>query len=365
MLSYKTKNALGIILIFVPVAGFLFSLNRQLINPVFIIPLIAGILCESILYRIFSMSVWLSLNTSFFAFSALTITYFPGSAASYISYILLGFCSGGFIFILPPNAIIGWFFFDKAKSIGSIISIGIILACAAAYFFTVNPALSVVVSFISMVISSLIIVKTPPNITVDIFLDGTKHNKKNRIKLSVFFFLISLSLTFAYRAGYTSAFGDFDESAALSENSFNIILTIISIALGPALSALFADKKGIYGGTVMLIFLSELSVMCMGFYSSSSIMGYIGNIAFGMAISSTLVICPLSVYYIMGSSSYNKNLGTISTFIPLGAAFLLPYGGLSSEELFSIQSVISILFILVVSFFTIFSAWKHRLVLLK
>lgn len=365
MLSYKTKNILGLLLIFVPSAGFIFSHSFLLSNAFFVVSLVIGILCESMLYRIFSLPLWLSFNISFFAFSALTITYFPDNAAAYISYVLLGFCSGGLIFILPPNIIIGWFFYDKARTMGYVTSIGILLSLLSSFLFNTAPALFTIISFISMVFSSLIIIQSPPHITVDVFLDGTRHNKKNRLKLSAFFFLISLSLTFAYIIGYDSVSFIFNFSAVSAKSSVNGILTVLSMAAGPVVSSMFINKKGIYAGSVLLIFLSELSVMCAGFYSSRTFMSYIGCIAFGAAASSSMVICPLSVYYMMGCSSYNKNLGVISSFMPLGSAFLLLYNNAGSEDFLSSQSVISVLFILAVSFFTIFSAWKHRLVLLK
>lgn len=365
MLSYKMKNISGLLLIFVPSAGFVFSHGFLLENAVFAASLVAGVLCESILYRIFSLPLWLSFNISLFAFAALTITYFPGSAASYISYMLLGFCSGGIIFILPPNIIMGWFFYDKARTMGYVISIGIVLSLFFSYLFNSAPALFIIVSFISMVLSSLIIIKAPPHITVDVFLDGTKHNKKSRIKLSVFFFFIFLSLTFSYIIGYKSVPSAFNISVISAQSSINSILTVLSLAAGPLLSSFFANKKGIYAGSVLLIFLSELSVMCAGFHSSGTFMYYIGCIAFGAAVSSSLVICPLCIYYMMGCSSYNKNLGIISSSMLLGAALLLPFGSAGNMEFLSSQSVISVLFILAVSFFTIFSAWKHRLVLLK
>ena len=91
----------------------------------------------------------------------------------------------------------------------------------------------------------------------------------------------------------------------------------------------------------------------------------LGNFAFGASLSSLLVICPLMIYYMLGPASYNNNLGRICPFLPLGLMSLFPFSTVENSQLISSPAIFSILLILVISFFIIFSAWKHRFVLLK
>lgn len=124
-------------------------------------------------------------------------------------------------------------------------------------------------------------------------------------------------------------------------------------------------KKGVYSSSVLLIFLSELAIVSAGFYSSGGFMSALGNFAFGASLSSLLVICPLMIYYMLGPASYNNNLGRICPFLPLGLMSLFPFSTVENSQLISSPAIFSILLILVISFFIIFSAWKHRFVLLK
>ena len=229
-------------------------------------------------------------------------------------------------------------------------------------FLRENPALDIVVSSLFMIFASVFLWDKPVFINSGNFLDGTGHIKRSRFKLSLFFLLITFSLGFACRIGYMAWPGMGQLGFQLSDQKLFIYL---GMAAGPAVSALVSGKKGVYSSSVLLIFLSELAIVSAGFYSSGGFMSALGNFAFGASLSSLLVICPLMIYYMLGPASYNNNLGRICPFLPLGLMSLFPFSTVENSQLISSPAIFSILLILVISFFIIFSAWKHRFVLLK
>lgn len=359
---YRTKNIIGLVLMLVPAMGFLFYANSVSDSLLITAAVAAGIPAGKAMYGSLSFRFWLCFVTVVSVYSVFIMAAFPNTAAAYIGAALLGLSVGSLVFILPPNITAGWFHNGKFKALGVAFSISILAAYPVVAMLNSAPLLALAAAGLMMVFASVCLLDKPSFINRGNFLDGTGHARRTRRKLSLFFLLITLSLSFACRIGYM---------ALLEPDSFSFnagrqsILIYLGMAAGPSAAAFLSDKKGAYSSSVFLIFLSELAIVCAGFYSGGGFMAALGRFAFGASLSSLLVVCPMMIYYMMGPASYNSNLGRVSFFLPLGLMLLFPLKTVEESELLSTPAIFLILLALVVSFFIIFSAWKHRFVLLK
>ena len=78
------------------------------------------------------------------------------------------------------------------------------------------------------------------------------------------------------------------------------------------------------------------------------------------------VVLPILNHYLYGSISFLESFGRLVFFLPAGLLASMPFCYLAAEgELLPEDPVIFLLFLLVLSFFCIFSAWKHRFIILK
>ena len=168
----------------------------------------------------------------------------------------------------------------------------------------------------------------------------------NTIKLIIFFSIISFS------------------TSSLITNSICPILTL-GMLIGPFATFLFFKKKGVYNSCVLIVFLLETAFVTIGFYSHFALAIYIGNLALGIAMTSSMILCPITTYYLRGPASFLRVFPIVTTgffagFILSNPIHLLPVDVLTSSSFF-----LRLIGLILIAFFTIFSAWKSRFVLLK
>lgn len=78
------------------------------------------------------------------------------------------------------------------------------------------------------------------------------------------------------------------------------------------------------------------------------------------------VVLPILTHYLYGSINFLESFGRLVFFLPVGLLASMPFCYMAAEgELLPEDPVIFLLFLLVLSFFCIFSAWKHRFIILK
>ena len=177
-LFYHTKNIIGLIFLLIPSIGFLFY-SSSVSSPFLLMASITlGIPSGRILYSRLSFSFWLCFMTIVCSYSIFIQAYFPATTAAYAACALLGFCSGGLLFILPPNITAGWFYTNKFQTLGIIFSAAILSAFPFVAFLRENPALVIVVSSLFMIFASVFLLDKPVFINSGNFLDGTGHIKK-------------------------------------------------------------------------------------------------------------------------------------------------------------------------------------------
>ena len=178
--------------------------------------------------------------------------------------------------------------------------------------------------------------------------------KSNILKLILFFLIVSfcLAVTTTLLCAYPS------------EAPF-LTMMVLGFISGPFFSIFLVRKKGVYSGCILLIFMTETALLCSSLYNiyyTSLLSAYF---LLGAALTSTLFLCPIITHYLRGQANYIKVLPLTLTSTFIGFLLANPLTLLPEEILYSKAFTLSTIFLLLGSFFTVFSAWKHRLVLLK
>ena len=360
---YFAINFAGMIFILSPAVGMLMSYSAQSVSLSLVAGAAAGIPVAGVMFNYLKPGFCTPFLSTVCIYSFFLIFLTDRFNHSALWCFIFGMAACGLFLVLPSNLIFNMSFRSRNIAFGVHMSLIIALGMAFSYIFSLYPFATFISFSVLMLISSLFMVKYPANLDFNINCILTDHMKKSRVKISFFFFLISLSLGFSFQIGYHNTF-----LLIFSGHAFNNILTIsvlMGILTGPALISLFLCRKGAYSMAVFLIFLCEVAVACAGFYNNNILMYATGHFAFSAAISSLTVACPQIVYHMMGSVSYNKNFCITAVSLALGLLAACQPESTANEDLKSYQSVIIFLFLLVIGFFTIFSAWKHRFVLLK
>lgn len=362
---YGSKNVIGLIFILVPAFAFLFYANSETSFATLLLSAAIGIPFARSCYNCLPFKFWLCFASFAASYSTFMLVCWRGTPLEYIGSALLGLSAGGLIFILMPNIIVGWFRLNKTIILGAVLGVCVTLSFPIEAALHYHPLITILLITALMIFSSLFLLEKPIMLNFSDSIEKNYHAKKNRIKSCVFFLFTALSIAVVCRIGYMDVLYSIGSPSASLNFGMKSLFVNAGMAAGPILISVFTDKKGVYSGCIMLLFLSELSVMCAGFYNNDGIMAAIGHFTFGCLLTSNIVICSLLTYYLLGPASYNRNLSSIISFIPIGMIALLPMRNMEDINFTSYPVVIGTLFMLVIGFFTVFSAWKHRLVLLK
>lgn len=362
---YGSKNIIGLFFILVPVFGFMFSANSEETFPVLLLSSVIGIPIARSFYNCLSFRFWLCFAGLMANYAMFLSVYWKNTPIEYIGSVLLGASAGGLLFVLAPNIIVGWFRINKTLMFGFVLSLSVFFGFGFAFLLAFRPFAAILCSVILMTASSVVFLEKPVLINFEEDMSQSSHARKSRVKSCLFFLFIAVSVAVVCRIGYMDVLYSIGSVSAFSYEESGPLLIHGGMVLGPALVSLFTDKKGIYSGCILLLFLSEISVMSVGFYKTDTFMAYVGCFVFGALLTSAPIICSLLTYYLLGPACFNQNLCRIMVFFPLGLASLLLMKNVEYAAFQSYPVILGTLAMLVVGFFTVFSAWKHRLVLLK
>ncbi len=177
--------------------------------------------------------------------------------------------------------------------------------------------------------------------------------KINTIKLIIFFAIISFSISVIMTI------------ISSSDQNYSHEFIFLGTVLGPMVSLFFMYKKGIYNTCILLIFLTEVSLLCSSLYEDYFISNIIAPLFLGVSLTSTLVLCPVITYYLRGPIPFVKAFCAMIIVLFGGLLMANPLSLLPKEIVHSTFFVLTIISLLLGSFFAVFSAWRHRLVLLK
>lgn len=136
-------------------------------------------------------------------------------------------------------------------------------------------------------------------------------------------------------------------------------------ASGALLAGWFIERKGIFSSCVLLIFLCESPLLCLCFPGSRAALLF-GQVLLLAAAGGLPVILAVLTHYLHGPVRYTESFSRLVCCIPLGIILSLPLGLLAEKNDSSPEEpAICLFFLLVLSFFCIFFAWKQRFVILK
>ena len=416
---YKTRNIIGIILIISPVPGT-FSTDRPFL---FYLLLLAGtaaavpVHCAGILFLPFRL--W--LFTACLAAAAGQILTMPSAAGLlpfdpvYLSALLQGAACGGLLLLLPPVMITGWFRRSKNMVLGILWSVSLLILPLWQAAFHQAAGWAIAASAFSMATGIVFLQRPPVNfrfrenplllgrsgtfVKPSIYTSSIAASLGMVVSLSILMTpsqvqdIHSLSGGLHSEQAFMLLSGDtFSALPSMLLSGLTAALPYLFLAAAPVLTALFMERKGVFSGCVLLIFLCESAVLCLGSAGSAadglvgSAAGIMGGVSGGTAAADVgsrvlplagrcllataagclPVVLPILNHYLYGSISFLESFGRLVFFLPAGLLASMPFCYLASEgELLPEDPVIFLLFLLVMSFFCIFSAWKHRFIILK
>ena len=364
---YKTKNVIGLILVISPVTGFLF-IDKDFVASMILLCAVAAatpLMCTA--FRYIKLKMWLFICGFFACYGTLIMKLSSDSPLSFLGAVLCGIGVGGLLLILPPNIAVNWFRKSKTLILGLVWSSSLALGFLWKLFLEGYTYIAVTTGFFLILISSVFFLERPPVNYYQKENPITKGRESSFLKPAVFVASISaaigLSISLSLLAAYQIQTYDESLSNALQ---IQTPLAMLFLAISPILISLFIEKKGIFSSCILVIFLCETAVFCLGAYADTPILLLWGRLITAAVIGALGVILPILTYYLYGPANYIESFGRIIFFLPIGLITTLPFQYLAhNKQLDQYEAVIILLILLVISFLCIFSAWKHRFVILK
>lgn len=365
---YQNRNIIGLVLVISPFLSFLFleqSFGQRmacLCGGAAALPL----LCLA--FHRLPFRLWTALCAAA-AWGGLRFTAHVQTPAAALSLSLLaGMGLAGLLLLLPAHVTVGWFRRTKTIMLGLTWSCALLLSHLWQRFLIAPAYPALLLILLSLVIGIFFLQRPPLPSALTAVNPMTSGRQRAFLRPTVFISALSaslaLSLTFAFAHGQN---GD-DPLSSLSagiQTLWQAALLLLP-ATAPLLVSLLVEKKGVFSGCVLLIFLSESAMLFSGNYDVGSHFFFLGRLTALCALTVMGVVLPVLTYYLYGPVGYTESLGRLTFFLPIGLLMSMPACWLArSGELPQEEAVILMLFLLVLSFFSIFSAWKHRFVLLK
>lgn len=358
--SIFSNNLMGYFFILFPAIAFLSFANTL---PRFFCVIAASIIGISFSVSCFSYIRYKHIVSILFALSlsGFFITYYnQNNPLIFIGITLSALSLGGQIYgifieqILIPRNDDGAF---TSPEKGFLISASVITAIGFSVLirrapFSFSLTASLVLFFCALI--SIKEAKLRPFVYMDY---KHKRHSRNKIKVILFFSIISISTAIVW----TMATRNFP----IQSNPAIVYYLFLGTILGPLLITTFVRLKGIYSGCVLLIFLAETALLFTTLYKHVSFLPAIGFLGIGLITTSTLCLCPLLTHYLFGPGAYYHDLSDCLLACLSGGLLLLPLSHLDEGIILSTQLTVTTIGMLLISFFALFSAWSHRLVLLK
>lgn len=368
-LFYCTRNIAGLILVISPLVGFLYIDYNFTLSMVFMCALALGVFLGSACYELLNFRLWTSLASIASCIGALLLHSDSGNTpASAAGMCFIGLYAGGLAAIVPANLLTGWFRASKTLLAGAVYGISVIAGLCIGFFMERYTYAVVCLCLVMMLTGTIIFLQRPP-----LFLNSPVQCKDRRfvcgkraVTIKLFFFVLAAG----FAAGLTLFRPENDAARNLTISS-DIILALGLIS-GPFAAGLISEYKSAYGGCILIIFLAEISVFNFDGIQAGPAL-YISSLACGMCFSAMVVTIPIAVFYTYGPQGYNSCLPKVWSALPAGLAAACAVRRLSADvpagssyATISPQTAsVFLMIMLTACFFTIFSAWRHRFILLK
>ncbi len=138
-----------------------------------------------------------------------------------------------------------------------------------------------------------------------------------------------------------------------------------SLLAGPLFTGWFIERRGIFSGCILLLFLCESPLLCLCLPHSTAVL-LAGRVMLLIAAGGFPVILAVLTHYLYGPHHYERNLSTLVFCVPLGLMAALPFASFSGHREIPLEEpAVCLFFLLILGFFCIFFAWKQRFVILK
>ena len=366
---YFTRNIAGLILVISPLAGFLYIDFNFTLSMIFLCSMAAGIPLGSACYNYLNFKLWTSLACiaaclgAFLLHTDLPVTGIGVSAAFGMAF--LGLYAGGLAAVVPANLLVSWFHASKTILTGTVFSVSFLLGIPLAALMERYTYPVLLLSIAMMLTGILFFLQQPPIFLCAPVLCEDIRFKAGRKTMVIRLFVFIMTVSFA------GGLPIFNPETPYSLDYFISpkVLFILGLAAGPFIAGLLSEFKGVYSGCIFIIFLAELSIFSFG-EGQTALQLYINAFSRGMLLSSMTVVIPITIYYTYGPGGYNSCLGKVYAAFPLGLALAGAISGYASvfagTHIIPSQTVsVFLLLLLIACFFTIFSTWKHRFILLK
>ncbi|MBR5230241.1 MAG: hypothetical protein IKW01_05215 [Firmicutes bacterium] len=363
---YYTRNILGLIMVISPLAGFLFIDFNFSLFMVFLLGAVLGAAAGPWLCSLINFRLWTTAVVIIFSVAANLRITLQDCPEEYICFAILGFASSLLAVTVPANIVTGWFRSSKIQILGFVwglsLPLGILLSFIMERFTYSAGAICTII----MIAGAAFFLQEPLHLIKQRKLTGKflnichQHVNHRRNAAKAAFFAGSIS--FSLGIGLLSAQSYLPPSTA----DFFLLprdIFIMGLCAGSVASAFISGFKGIYGGAITVIFLAEISAVCSWQTCLPALYG--STFAAGMCAGALPIIIPVLTYFLCGPVNYNMSVCRITAVTAGGLlmAFVIFDGW--DDSTFSFVPLLTAIGLLIFAFFTVFSAWNHRLFLLK
>ena len=275
-----------------------------------------------------------------------------------------GIAFSGLVLLLPPYISIGWFRRSKTYILSLVWSFSLMAAMGWYLALALRPDAALVLAVLSMASGLFLFLEQPPagSIHENPLISG-RSSAFTRPSLYTASIAASLGLLYSLVLLQTDGTGSAEVPVQLISGSALIPLLLLPAA--PLAAGYLIDRKGIYSSCIFLMFLREGAALCLGSLDGC----FFYMLGYGLltaAAGSLPVLLPVLTFYLYGHLGFQESFSRLAVFIPAGLLAGLPFCSMAANRTITAEeTVIFLLFLLVLSFFCIFFAWKKRFIILK
>jgi len=349
--SYKNRIFLSLFLIMSSFSSILLTTIEKSSTAMLLVTSAAGLIIADYINQRFSLR-YVALCGSFFALTGSLFVFFVCDAAvNQLGCALLGSATGILLLFIPAVSLVTWFNHlvqGQAVAIWGVSALcgGVLSILMGSESLSLLALCLTALSFGVLLLKSFPAVLKDPYAKMSLFSPLSKCGKYFSFKLFLFFSSAASGMLFFC-------------VEPLLINDSSLFMVIGGAAICPLLVLFFLEKKGLFAALIFLIFEQELSAACFSFAKEGHLLQNAALFLFGGSLTVSLCLYVILYHYLFGAANISKRISGAFLMVPLGMAiaFLIP----TAEN----DRIVLIFFTILCSFFSLFSAWNHRLTLLK
>lgn len=350
IISYKNRNFLSLFLILSSFIAILLMMMKKDQLVAFLVAGTTGLIVADYITQRYSLRS-AALCGSFFAAIGHLAIVSESVAAQSFGYVFFGISAGIMLLFVPGVSLVSWYSHLKA---GQVTTLWVASFLCGGLLSLLNNSLPVLFSSLCLialflgafVLKSYPAVPKDPYASMQLFSPFSRGGKYFSFKLFVFFASVALGMLFIC-------------SEPFLNNDWFFIMVVVGAVFCPFSFMFFIEKKGLFSASIFFIFTLEICAACFVFAEESYLIQAAGLFLLGGSSIISLCLFVFLYHYLFGAANVSRRLSRAFIMVPLGMAiaFLIP----TAEN----DRIVLIFFTILCSFFSLFSAWSHRLTLLK